>query len=415
MHDENTVVRLDGATQDALWTIVREGARSMLQAALEAERDEFIEAHAGLRLEDDRQRITGNGYKPARSIQTGVGGLEVRLPRARDRGAKGVEAIQFSSSLIPPYLRRSRNMEELLPVLYLNGISSGSFPDALAAILGPGAPGLSASTISRLKSTWEDEYEGWSKRRLDGRRFVYFWVDGIYCKVRGDNEKQCLLVIIGATEDGRKELVAIESGYREDEISWKRLLLDLKGRGLAIAPKLAVGDGALGFWKALEQVFPETVRQRCWKHKCANILSKLPKTRADDAKADLREIWMAATRKEADAAFDRFIDVWEPKYPKASACLAKDHLALLAFFDFPAQHWVSLRTTNPIESTFATIRHRTKRTKGCLSRQTMLAMIYKLGQSAQRRWRRMHGYKLIADVITGVKFTDGIKQLEAAA
>lgn len=414
MYEENSVVQIEGSTPDHLWEIAREGARRMIEKALESEIDEFMEAHEDKRLEDGRRRVTRNGHHRERSIQTGLGGVEVRVPRARDRGASGEEAIKFTSSLVPPYLRRSRNIEELLPVLYLCGISSGNFGVALEAILGPGAPGLSSNTICRLKGSWEEEHEQWRRRRLDERHYVYLWADGIYCRVRGEDEKQCLLVLVGAREDGRKELVAIESGYREDELSWKRVLLDLKDRGMTIPPLLAVGDGALGFWKALDQVYPETAHQRCWRHKIVNVLSKLPKSRHPDAKADLQEIWQAATRKEAEAAFDRFLKVWEPKYPKAASCLAKDRDALLTFYDFPAHHWRSLRTTNPIESTFSTVRHRTNRSKGCLSRRTMLGMVFKLAQSAQRRWRRLHGYRLIADVVRGVTFKDGIKLEDVA-
>ena len=414
MWDEDSVVQIDGSSPDHLWEIARVGAKRMLQEALEAEIEEFIEGHREKRLDSGRRRVTRNGHHRERPIQTGLGGVEVRVPRARDRGASGDEAIKFTSSLVPPYLRRTRNIEELLPVLYLCGVSSGNFKVALEAILGPGAPGLSSNTICRLKATWEEEHDQWRHRRLEGRTYAYLWADGIYCRVRGEDQKQCLLVLVGAREDGRKELVAIESGYREDELSWKRVLLDLQGRGLTTSPRLAIGDGALGFWKALDQVYPETEHQRCWRHKTVNVLSRLPKSRHSDAKNDLREIWQAATRKEADAAFDRFLHVWEPKYPKAAACLDKDRDSLLTFFTFPARHWRSIRTTNPIESTFATVRHRTKRSKGCLTRSTMLAMVFKLAQSAQRRWRRLHGYGQIADVVRGVIFKDGIK-LEGVA
>lgn len=414
MQEENTVVGLKQSIQEGLWEIAREGARKMIQLALETELDEFMAKHSSLLLEDGRQRITRNGHNPQRSIQTGVGGIHVQVPRARDRGGSEHDSIRFSSSLIPPYLRRSRNVEELLPVLYLLGISSGSFSNALEAILGPGAPGLSANTISRLKARWEDEYEDWCTRSLCDVHYVYLWADGIYIRTRG-KEKNCLLVIIGATEDGKKELVAIEDGYREDSLSWNRLLTSLKQRGMKASPKLAIGDGALGFWKALGEVYPETARQRCWLHKVTNVLSCLPKSRQKQAKADLYEIREAATKAEAEDAFTCFLKRWEPKYPKAAKCLAKDREPLLAFFDFPAEHWRSLRTTNPIESAFSTIRHRTKRSKGCLTQQTMLAMVFKLGQSAQKNWRRINGSELIADVITGVKFTDGIKQIGVAA
>lgn len=414
MQEQDSAVQIDGSLPDHLWEIAREGARRMLQQALEVEISEFLEGHSGMILGDGRQRITRNGHHRKRCIQTGLGGVEVQVPRARDRSVSGDEAIRFTSSLVPPYLKRSRNMEELLPVLYLCGVSTGAFSVALGAILGPDAPGLSANTICRLKGIWEDEHESWENRSLEQRNYVYLWADGIYFRIRGEDEKQCMLVLVGAREDGRKEMVAIESGYREDELSWKRMLLDLKARGLTISPRLAVGDGALGFWKALPEVYPATRHQRCWRHKTVNILSKLPKSRHTSAKADLKEIWEAATKKEAEEAFDRFLKVWEPKYPKAAGCLEKDRERLLTFYDFPAQHWRSIRTTNPIESTFATVRHRTKRSKGCLSRKTMLAMVFKLSQSAQRRWRRLHGYNHIADVVKGVTFKDGVKLEEVA-
>ena len=413
MQDENSVVQIDGTIPDHLWEIARDGARRMLEQALEAEIEGFLGSHRDKRLEDGRQRVTRNGHHRARPIQTGLGGIEVRVPRARDRG-EDQEEIKFTSKLVPPYLKRSRNIEELLPVLYLCGVSSGHFSVALSSILGPDAPGMSSNTICRLKEVWEEEHGEWSRRRLENKHYVYMWADGIYFRVRGRDEKQCMLVLVGAREDGRKEMVAIESGYREDALSWARMLSDLKGRGLTIEPSVAVGDGALGFWSALDQIFPSTRHQRCWRHKTVNVLNKLPKSRHSEAKADLREIWEAATRDDAETAFDRFLQVWEPKYPKTAECLEKDRDDLLTFYDFPAEHWRSLRTTNPIESTFATVRHRTKRSKGCLTRETMLAMVFKLSQSAQRRWRRLHGYKLIADVVNGVKFKDGIK-LEAVA
>jgi len=346
-----------------------------------------------------------NGYLPQRTIQTGIGDIAVKAPRVRDRGGK----LRFGSAILPPYLRRTKTIEELLPWLYLKGISTGGFSEALASLLGRDAPGLSASTISRLKTIWQEEHARWERRSLAGNQYVYLWVDGIHFGVRLEEANQCILVVMGATPEGKKELIALADGFRESEQSWKEVLLDVKARGLKIDPKLAVGDGALGFWKALPQVYGATREQRCWVHKTANVLNKLPKHLQAKAKSDLHQIWMASTRDEAHNAFDSFVKRYEPKYEKATECLAKDKDALLAFYDFPAEHWIHLRTTNPIESTFATVRLRTAKTRGCGSRPGILSMVFKLAKSAETRWRALRGSELIAKVITGIQFKDGVE------
>jgi putative transposase len=336
----------------------------------------------------------------------------------RDRAGKGCERIRFSSAILPPYARRSKSLEVLIPILYLKGVSTGDFEEALTALLGKDAGGLSASTVARLKEAWSEEHARWSRRDLSAKRYVYFWVDGIHAQARLEDDAQCLLVIVGATPEGKKELVGLIDGVRESAQSWKELLLDLRRRGLAIGPELAVADGALGFWKAVEEVWPKTRGQRCWVHKTANVLNKLPKSQQSKAKRALQEIWMAETKQDALAAFDAFVETWGVKYDKAVECLAKDREALLAFYDFPAEHWKHLRTTNVIESAFATIRHRTVRSKGCLSNKTALAMIFKLAEAAEKSWRRLDGHNLLPKLILGVKFADGIEiksQAQAAA
>lgn len=391
---------------DALTDLLRDGARQMLAAAIESEVQEFLARHQGLQDEQGRQRLVRNGYLPQRTIQTGLGDIEVKVPRVRDRAKQ----IRFSSAILPPYLRRTKTIEELLPWLYLKGISTGDFSEALTSLLGRDAPGLSPSTISRLKESWKDEHGRWCKRSLANKHYVYLWVDGVHFGVRLDDASQCMLVVIGATAEGKKELVAIGDGYRESEASWKEVLLDLKARGLKVDPKLAIGDGALGFWKALPQVFGHTRGQRCWVHKTANVLNKLPKSQQPKAKAALQDIWMAASREDAHRAFDSFIVNYEAKYPKAVQTLVKDRDAMLAFYDFPAEHWVHIRTSNPIESTFATVRLRTAKTRGCVSRQSMLAMVFMLAKSAERGWRKLKGAQRLAEVIAGVEFKDGVPE-----
>lgn len=415
--EKSTVVPLKAGietTRDALSEVLRQGARRLLAEALEAELAGFL-AEFQAEREDGSARLVRNGYLPDREVQTGIGGVGVRVPRVRDRAPDEDGPLRFTSKLVPRYLRKARSVEELVPWLYLRGISTGGFSDALEALLGPGAPGLSASTVSRLKARWEAEHATWRDRDLAGKRYVYLWVDGIHCTARLDDAKLCMLVILGATEDGRKELVAVEEGYRESEQSWLELLRRLEARGLTLEPKLAVGDGALGFWKALRQVFGNTKQQRCWVHKSANVLNKMPKSVQPKAKQALHDIWMAETCEHAQRAFDLFVRTYGAKYPKAVACLEKDRTELLAFYDFPAEHWVHLRTTNPVESTFATVRLRTAKTRNCLSRRTMLAMVFKLCQAAEASWRRLQGYKLVADVLRDVRFIDGVREDRIAA
>ena len=394
---------------DPLLEVLRSGARRMLQQVIEAEVETFLAVHAELEDGHGRRRVVRNGHAPEREIQTGIGPVAVRRPKLRDRGdgAGGVR-IRFTSKVLPRFLRRTKNVEELLPWLYLKGVSTGQFEEALTALLGPDAPGLSASTVRRLVASWQQEHERWQGRELSARRYVYIWADGVYFTPRLDHDRQCMLVLIGADAEGRKELLAIEDGYRESTQSRRELLLRLRDEnGLATAPELATGDGALGFWKALHEVWPTTRQQRCWVHKTANVLNALPKSMHGKAKKDLYAIYQAESRADAESAFDRFIAKYDPKYDKAVTCLAKDRTALLAFYDFPAEHWKHVRSSNPIESTFATVRLRTDKTKGCLSRETALAMVFRLAKSAERHWRRLDGANRLGQLIEGVRFRDG--------
>ena len=394
---------------------MRNGAHALLAQAVELEVTDFIGRYADLKTAAGRQRLVRHGHLPKREIMTGIGPVAVRQPRVRDREPSEGERIRFSSNILPPYVRRTKSLEVLIPILYLKGISTGDFEDALGALLGKDAGGLSASTIGRLKEAWADEHARWLDRDLSGKRYVYFWVDGIYVQARLEDDAQCLLVIIGATAEGKKELVGLADGIRESAQSWKELLLDLKRRGLTIGPQLAVADGALGFWKAIDQVWPKTYAQRCWVHKTTNVLNKLPKSLQAKAKRALQDIWMAETRQDAEAAFDGFIECYGLKYEKAVECLSEDRVPLLAFYDFPAEHWKHLRTTNPIESTFATVRHRTIRSRGCLSNKTALAMIFKLAQAAEKSWHRLRGYDQLPKVICGVKFNNGMEVVRSQA
>ena len=408
---DDKVIRLKspgapGVVHDVLTDVLREGARRLLASAIEAEVAAFLGRYRDEKTAEGLSRVVRNGHLPSRTIQTGIGDVEVSVPRVRDREGK----VRFNSSILPPYLRRTKTLEELLPWLYLKGVSTGDFQEALTVLLGKEAPGLSASTISRLKDGWKDEHQRWSRRDLSSRRYVYLWVDGIHFGVRLEDAAQCILVVIGATAEGKKELVALADGYRESEQSWRELLLGLKSRGLKVDPHVAVGDGALGFWKALPQVFGTTRTQRCWVHKAVNILNKLPKSQQPRAKVALHEIWMAATREDAEKAFEHFLTVYRPKYPKAAQCLEKDRNELLAFYDFPAEHWIHLRTTNPIESTFATVRLRTAKTRGCVSRESILAMVFMMVKSAERHWRKLNGIPRLAEVIEGVVFKDGVRE-----
>ena len=412
MSEVNVVTLLQpGSFADPLTEVLRNGARSLLAQAVEAEVAEFLAKHSDLKTASGLSRMVRHGHLPEREVMTGIGPVGVRQPRVRDRGvaAENAARIRFTPTILPPYARRSRSLEVLIPILYLKGLSTGDFEGALAALLGKDAPGLSASTIARLKEVWLDEHEHWRKRDLSARRYVYVWADGIYLQARLEDATQCILVLIGATPEGKKELLGFTDGARESAQDWRELLLDLQNRGLVIAPELAVADGALGFWKALGELWPTTCEQRCWVHKTANVLNKLPKSQQPKAKRSLQEIWMAETSKDAEAAFDAFIAAYELKYDKAAECLAKDRQALLAFYDFPAEHWKHLRTSNPIESTFATVRHRTIRSKGCLSNKTALAMVFKLVDAAQKTWRRLDGHNQLPKLIQGVRFTDGIE------
>jgi transposase-like protein len=394
--------------------ILRAGAQKMLADMIQAEVDDWLGTRAHLRDQQGYRQVVRNGYLPEREITTGIGQVKVKQPRVRDRRPAD-ESEPFSSKILPPYLRKTKSIEELIPWLYLKGISTGDFSEALKALLGPDARGLSATTVTRLKAVWEEEFQEWSKRPLKDKQYVYLWVDGVHFNIRLEEDRQCILVLMGAMADGKKELIAVADGYRESEQSWLGLLLEVKARGLAMDPKLVIGDGALGFWKAVRQVWPNIREQRCWVHKTANVLDKLPKRLRGEAKEKLHDIWMADTKRHANEAFDLFVATYQAKYLKAVECLAKDREALLAFYDFPAEHWIHLRTTNPIESTFATVRLRTKRTKGSGSRIACLMMVYKLMQSASKKWRLLNGCELIPEVIRGVPFIDGIRTQEVAA
>ena len=414
-------------TRDVLTEILCDGAQRLLAHAIDAEVTDWIDRHAEVVDDNGRRQVVRNGHHPARTIVTGVGPVEVAQQRVHDRrivgtddhgqalDAAGHPVERFRSSILPPYLRKTKAIEELIPWLYLKGVSTGGFAEALQALVGPQATGLSATTITRLMTVWQDEYKAWNRRSLVGKHYVYIWADGIHFNIRLEEDRQCILVLMGATAEGKKELLAVADGHRESEQSWYTLLLDCKQRGLTVDPKLATADGALGFWKALPQVWPTTRAQRCWVHKTANVLDKMAKKVQSGAKAKLHEIWMAPTRADAEQAFDEFIELYEPKYLAAVECLKKDRGELLTFYDFPAEHWVHLRTTNPIESTFATVRLRHRRTKGNGSRAACLAMVFKLGESAARNWRTLNGAKLLPDVLAGVRFVDGEKPEKAAA
>lgn len=404
---KSNVIELSGRDegQDPLTDILRAGAQQLIQQAVEAELQHLLHQHAGNRTPGGTAGVVRNGYLPERELQTSLGPIPVRIPKVR---SKTGEAVTFRSALVPPYVRKTRTLEAALPWLYLKGVSSGEMGAALEVLVGPEAKGLSASTVSRLKQTWAQEYRQWNERRLDRDQWVYIWADGVYSGLRAEQAKLCALVIIGVNERGEKHFLAIEDGVRESTQSWREVLLNLKSRGLNM-PKLAIGDGAMGFWAALEEVLPETRQQRCWMHKTMNVLNCLPKATQPKAKQALHNIWQAETKVEAEQAFDVFIATYDAKYPKATLCLQKDREELMAFYSFPAKHWQSIRTSNPIESTFGTIRHRTKRSKGCLSRDGMLYMMFKLGMCAEDNWRRLRGFSHLAQVISGVKFRDGIE------
>ncbi len=405
---KDTVVRFRKKDEviDPLAELLRRGARELIGQAVSEEFEVFLEQHAERRDAGGRVAMVRNGFLPERQVLSGIGPVPVSLPRARDRSGEG---LRFHSALVPPYVRRSRSVDAVLPWLYLKGVSTGDMSEALVALVGKDAAGLSAPVVSRLKARWADEYASWRREPLSKDRWVYLWADGIYSGLRADDQRLCLLVVIGVNARGEKHFLAIEDGVRESAESWRGVLRDLKDRGLKIPPKLAVGDGALGFWVVLEEMFPETRDQRCWVHKTANVLNYLPKSVQAKAKSMLHEIWMAESRADAQAAFDRFIATLQAKYPKATECLAKDRKALLAFYDFPAEHWIHIRTSNPIESAFATVRHRTDRTKGCVSRSSLLGLTYKLAMSAEKSWNRLRGFERLGELIAGVKFVDGVR------
>jgi putative transposase len=418
MNETTSVLRLRQPEEidDPLTSVLRAGARQLLIQAVECEAAAFLASMQDLKLPDGRNRVVRHGHAPAREIQTGIGPVEVRAVKMRDRGAvEDAERIRFSSAILPKWARRTRSLDALLPVLYLRGISTGDFQEALGALLGKDAPNLSPAVISRLTAEWQVEYERWQQRDLSARRYVYVWADGVYLQARMEDNAECMLVLIGATPEGRKELVGFQVGARESAQSWRELLIEVKRRGLQTAPEIAVGDGALGFWKALEEVYPATRHQRCWVHKTANVLNKVPLSVQANMKMDLREVYMAPNRASAEVAIDMFVEKYGTKYDKAAACLVKDREALLAFYDFPAEHWEHLRTSNPIESVFATVRHRTVRTRGSLSSTTAKLMVFKLVMAASKTWRRLQGQNQLPKVIGGVRFQDGIEVIEASS
>ena len=418
MKNDTTILpfRQSETIADPLTELAREGARRMLAEALKAEADAFVASFADEQLEDGRQRIVRHGFGPERQIMTGIGALDVQRPKVRDRmvAPDPAEKIRFTSNILPKWARRSVSLDALLPVLYLKGISTGDFQDALSAIMGPDAPNLSPSVISRLTTGWQAQYDTWLRRDLSTRHYVYIWADGVYLQARMEENAECMLVIIGATPEGKKELLGFQVGLRESAQSWHELLSDIKGRGLSIPPEIAVGDGAMGFWNALDRAFPGTKHQRCWVHKVQNVLNCFPKKMAPAVKSDLDDIQHAETRKEAEAALTVFSEKYGVKYEKGVACLTKDKEAMLAFFDFPAEHWGHLRTSNPIESVFATVRHRTARTKGALSQKTAKLMVFTLIQAASRKWLRLKGRNQLPKVIEGIKFNDGVEVNEDA-
>lgn len=410
MNETTNIVRLrqPDIIDDPLTDILRAGARKLLAQAIESEAESYLASMRDLKLPDGRERLVRHGHGPERTLQTGIGPVPVSRVKIRDRGASSDEdRIRFTSAILPKWARRTKSLDALLPILYLRGLSTGDFQEALSALLGQDAPNLSPSVVTRLTGEWQGEYERWQARDLSARRYVYVWADGVYLQARMADQAECILVLIGATPEGKKELIGFQAGVRESAQSWRELLVEIKRRGLSIAPHIAVGDGALGFWKALDELFPGTHHQRCWLHKTANVLNKVPKSVQPGMKGALREIYLAPTRAQAEVALDLFEDAYGARYPKAVECLRKDQRALLAFFDWPAEHWIHLRTTNPIESVFATVRHRTVRTKGALSPTTARLMVFKLIMAAAKTWHRLMGENQLPKVIAGVRFQDG--------
>jgi transposase-like protein len=409
--EEDTVIRFRNQEEEAgfdlLTDILRKGAKKLLAQAIEAEISEYLSRYSNERLADGKQAVVRNGYLPERIVQTGIGAVKVKIPKTRDRAG---EKRKFNSSIIPPYLKRSKDLSALLPALYLKGISTGDFSKVLGSILGKEVSGLTSSTISRLKSDWEKDYEKWQLRDLSHKRYVYIWADGVHFHVRSNDARACMLVMIGVTDMGRKELVAVELGYKENAENWRGMMHDLKAQGLAHPPELVIADGALGLWKAVSQEWPSSKHQRCWVHKSQNVLCKLPKTVQKTAKGYLHDIWQAETKKNALASFDKMVEVFEAKYPKAMQCLTKDKEQMLAFYDFPAVHWHHIRTSNAIESVFSTVRLRTDKIKNCVSEKTLSSLVFKLAQSAEKNWQKIRGFDELKNIIQGINFVDGIKQ-----
>ena len=415
MNTDSNVVRLRQPEEidDPLTDVLRAGARQLLAQAVELEAGAFLSGMRDLKLPDGRARLVRHGHGPERLIQTGLGPVAASRVKIRDRGAaSAAERVRFSSSILPKWARRTRSLDALLPVLHLRGVSTGEFGEALAALLGRDAPNLSPSVIARLTAEWQAGYVRWQGRDLSARRCVHVWADGVYLQARMEDHAECMLVLIGATPEGKKELVGFQTGIRESAQSWRELLVEVKRRGLATAPEIAVGDGALGFWKALDEVHPGTRHQRCWVHKIGNVLNKVTLSVQAAMKADLREIHGAPTRAAAEAAVDVSVEKYGAKYPRAAECLTKDRDALLAFYGFPAEHWEHLRTSNPIESGFATVRHGTVRTKGALSPTTARLTVFKLVMAASRTWRRLKGENRLPKVVAGVRFEDGTEVAE---
>ncbi|BBA34492.1 transposase [Methylocaldum marinum] len=388
-----------GAISDSLTELLRQGARGLIEKAVEAELQLLLDQYENVTDLAGRKTVVRNGYLPEREVLTALGPVAVRVPKVRDRSGGGVK---FNSALVPPYVRKAKRVEAALPWLYLRGISTGDMREALSVLLGEDAKGLSPSVVSRLKAQWSEAYEAWNQRDLSQEHYVYVWADGIYSTLRGEDDRLCLLILIGVNEQGEKRLLALSDGYRESKASWRSVIQDLQARGLKAAPQLAIGDGALGFWAALDEVWPHTRCQRCWVHKTANVLNELPKSIQGKAKAGLHEIWMAETKAQAGKAFDRFVRHFGAKYPKAVDKLVKDRAALLTFYDFPAEHWIHIRTTNPIESSFATIRHRTTRTKNCVPRNALLGLVFQLALTAEKSWRKLRGFKRLPEVVQGI-------------
>jgi putative transposase len=403
--DSANLLGTPGSIKDSLTELLRQGARGLIERAVEEELQLLLDQYGNVTDLSGRKAVVRNGHLPEREILTGLGPVPVRVPKVRDRSGSG---IKFNSALVPPYVRKAQCVEAALPWLYLRGISTGDMQEALSVLLGEDAKGLSPTVVSRLKAQWSDDYLAWNRRDLSGERYVYVWADGIYSTLRGEDDRLCLLILIGVNEQGEKRLLALSDGYRESKASWLSLIQDLQAHGLKTPPQLATGDGALGFWAALDEAWPQTRCQRCWVHKTANVLNELPKSIQGKAKAGLHEIWMAETKAQAGKAFDRFVRDFGAKYPKAVEILKKDRAVLLAFYDFPAEHWIHIRTTNPIESSFATIRHRTTRTKNCVSRNTLLGLVFQLALTAEKSWRKLGGFKLLPDVARGARFKDGI-------